>query len=1022
MLWMLVLGLLAWAGFLHIRLADVRQRMQGLERRVAELRDQAQETVVPRPTSDAATPAPTRAAKPEQVLEPEVYALHLAPLAERADPPGVAAPEPIVIAPPPPREPSGPPPREVIRAWLEENGLAWAGGAALALGGLFLVTYAAQRGLFTPPLRIAAAVVTGFVLLGASEWLKRRSGHSLAAAVAAGAGAATLYGAAWASYWLYAFVGLPVAGGLMAAISVGLLGLAFRHGEPLAILAILGGFLAPAVTGPEHWTAPALTGYLALITVTGYAVAGVRRWGLAGLATLAGAFAWAFAGFAAQGYARVAALALAPLVLSAAAVEWRRRKDEAATDASGRAFDLMPVAALVAAAVSLAILWPTDARPAFLPAVIGAGLLAVLAAAAARRRLIPPLLQMLGYVPALGFLVVTGAGQPDAALHEAWGAALVVAVAGAGAWAGMARGDARLRFGASAAGFVALVLSMSLGGPATAALPWLPAAAGALLLLAGALVLARSSDDPAGDLPLAIWLWAAGAAALFAIDRAFVDVAIPAVAGALALAAAGLHARLGWRGFAAVATAAALAAMAALMSPDLFTAMAERRTPWWLFAASAAGAAGLAWAGARLADRADRPKASAEALGTAALLIALTGAAVMLRMLAAGGPAQGVGLDLFAEAALRTVLLLATGLTSALAVRADSSRIGRWRGQVLILAGVAHGVALPMLGFNPLWASWTPAVAGPRLLDSLAVGFLVPAALLATATWRKVAINRVLLATYGLAAFVFGLVWALMETRRLFQGASLHAGFDAVGRAEAAAYALIILAVARGVIWLGERSAARAWTVSTFAEPIVRIGRLGAWVAMAFAVLVFGYGASPWWGPIDRPLAGVRATALLFGLYAAGAGAAFELARSAAMAGVVLLARGARILVVGIAFALLSLLVRLAFRGYDMRPNLQEASLETWAFSAAWGLYGFGLLVYGAARRSNDLRGAGLVVLLVTLAKIFLFDMSRLDGIVRAASFLAVGALLLGAAVIVRRLGGADSLLGRRPSAETPDA
>lgn len=66
-----------------------------------------------------------------------------APISQHAH---VEAQTPVVAAPPPQK---GPPPREVIHAWLEENGLAWAGGGALALGGLFLVTYAAQRGVFT---------------------------------------------------------------------------------------------------------------------------------------------------------------------------------------------------------------------------------------------------------------------------------------------------------------------------------------------------------------------------------------------------------------------------------------------------------------------------------------------------------------------------------------------------------------------------------------------------------------------------------------------------------------------------------------------------------------------------------------------------------------------------------------------------------------------------------------------------------------------------------------------------------
>lgn len=1000
MLWFLVLGLLVWATFLTFRVSDLKARTQWLERRLLDLKEalEAGAGVAPRTKPE---PQPEPVPRSERFVSPQPIVM-TSPVAAR-----VERPEPPVVArPPEPRQPAGPPPREVIGAWLEENGLAWAGGGALALGGLFLVAYAAQRGVFTPPLRIAAAVVTGFVLLAASEWLKRRSDHPLAAAMAAGAGAATLYGAAWASYWLYAFIGLAPAGGLMAAISLGLLALAFRHGEPLAILAILGGFLAPAITGPDQWSAPALTGYLGLMTVTGYAVAGVRRWGRAGMATLVGAFGWAFAGYAAQGYDRVAALALAPLAFSGLAVEWRRRKGEppivgGPTDI----FNLLPTTALAAAGAGLFILWVVASQGALHPAAVGAAMVAVMAAVAARRGLIPPVLQAVGYLPTLGFLLSFTGPAADPTAREIWGGVLVLALMAAGLVAGTVRGDLHARFGAAAAGLVALVLAISVHGPLTTAVPWVPAAVGGLLLLAGAVVLARSSDDARRDLPLAIWIWAAGAAAIFALDRAFNDIATPVAAATLALTAAALHARLGWRGFAAVMVAAGLASMAALMSPDLFLSIREGRPPWWAFALVAAGSTALAWAGARMADRPDRPKASAEALGTAALLVGLTGAGVLLRLAASPSPAEGGGLDLFLEASLRTVLILAAGVTSAQAVRADSSVIGRWRGQALLVLGIAHGVVFQVAAFNPLWAGWTPAVAGPPLLDSLAVGFLVPAAVLAAATWKKVAINRVLLAVYGLSAFGFGLLWALFETRRLFQGASLQGGFDAVGRAEVAAYAVIALMVARGVIWLGERAGQRSWTVSSFAGPILAIGRQGAWVALAFAFVVFGYLASPWWGPIDRPLAGARATGLLFALYAAGGAVVFLLARSAAEAGVTPLARAARLLVVGIAFALLNLIVRLVFRGYDMRPNLTEASLETWAFSAVWGLYGFGLLIYGAARRSNDLRGAGLAVLTITLAKIFLFDMSRLDGIIRAGSFLAVGALLLAAAVIVRRVG-----------------
>lgn len=73
--------------------------------------------------------------------------------------------------------------------------------------------------------------------------------------------------------------------------------------------------------------------------------------------------------------------------------------------------------------------------------------------------------------------------------------------------------------------------------------------------------------------------------------------------------------------------------------------------------------------------------------------------------------------------------------------------------------------------------------------------------------------------------------------------------------------------------------------------------------------------------------------------------------------------------------------------------------------SALWGLTGLAVLVAGLARRSSELRYAGLALFGVTLAKIFLFDLSELSSIARAASFVAVGGLLLAGGLLVQRLG-----------------
>lgn len=1011
MTWLVIAALAAWVTVLAGRIGRLRDQLQKLETKVSLLTGRVDETV----EGAAAAPKPARAAKAVPVAparpEPAREPARVAAQAEAATPP------PSVVR----ETPAGPQARERLRAWLEENGLAWAGGAALALGGLFLVTYAAQRGVFTPPFRIGGAVLAGVVLLAVSEWLRRRAGedergHPLAAAVSAGAGAATLYGAAWASYWLYGFIGLGVAGGLMGMISLGLLALAFRHGAPLAVMAMLGAYLAPAVTGPERWAAPALTGYLALIAVTGYATMGARRWGEAGLATLVGATLWAVAGFLAEGYGRVAALALAPPALAIMAAEWRRRSaDDLQPRGRRDLFVLQPTLAIVAAGLLILPLWLARPIETTLPtAAVAAAALLALSAAAMARRLAPAPVQVAGYVAAAGVLLVddgAAIGSP------AWTLALAAAAAGCGLVAALSSKDRASALWASGGPLTAFGLAFLAFHPAEGPLPWAPEAGCALLLAASATALARRSADPSKDLPLAVWIWTAGAAALVALGQASDPRLLPAAAAAAALAASALHVWLGWRGLAAVMLAAALTALATLTSPVLFEALSEGRLRWWGLALVVALSAGLTWAAAWHAGRSARPKESAEALSTGALLIALAGAFVLLRLWGSAGAVGGGVLDPFVEASVRSLLILAAGLTSAQAARADSSLIGRWRGQALLLIGLGHALIF-QVALNPLVGWWDPRVAGPPILDSLFIGYLAPAALLAAATLKKVSRRRELLAAYAAGAGLLAALWPLMEARRLFQGPSLQAGLDLVGRAEAATYAVLLLLGARLVLWLGEEAGRRSWTISPFASQVVMLGRFAGWAALGIGLIVFAFGASPWWGPVTRPLAGLNATLLLFGLYAAGALAALSISPPAARLGDSLLDRASRMAVVAIVFVLATLLLRWGFRGFDMRPDQREAALETWAFSALWGVYGFGLLVYGAARRSNDLRAAGLVVLMITTAKIFLFDMARLDGVLRAASFLAVGALLLAAAVLVRRFsGGAVLGLGRpRPA------
>jgi uncharacterized membrane protein len=97
--------------------------------------------------------------------------------------------------------------------------------------------------------------------------------------------------------------------------------------------------------------------------------------------------------------------------------------------------------------------------------------------------------------------------------------------------------------------------------------------------------------------------------------------------------------------------------------------------------------------------------------------------------------------------------------------------------------------------------------------------------------------------------------------------------------------------------------------------------------------------------------------------------------------------------------ALLDLSQRLG--GGELHAKFQRG--ETMV-SALWALVALGLLAAGLSRGSKELRYAGLALLALALAKLFLFDLSQLSSLTRAASFLAVGLTLLAGGFLVQRL------------------
>ena len=106
-----------------------------------------------------------------------------------------------------------------------------------------------------------------------------------------------------------------------------------------------------------------------------------------------------------------------------------------------------------------------------------------------------------------------------------------------------------------------------------------------------------------------------------------------------------------------------------------------------------------------------------------------------------------------------------------------------------------------------------------------------------------------------------------------------------------------------------------------------------------------------------------------------------------------------------LAFVWVSFEVRHLFDGGFQRSGFAASGLELYAYSAVWLLFGVALLALGFLRQAAALRHAGMVLVCVVVAKVFLVDMAGLQGLLRVFSFLGLGAALVGLGYAYRRYG-----------------
>ncbi len=359
----LILGVpLALAVWLIVRAIKAKHRIEELFQRLAELETDVirlkREKESARPAETAPAPAPQ--AKP-------VLPVQAAP-PKPADPPPpvvqppplrpVATPAPSFVPPLSPRPAPLPKPKPAINweQFMGVKGFAWVGGLALFLGVAFFIKYSFDNNLIPPQVRVAIGFLAGLGLLVGGVLMSRKNFPALSQTLCA-TGVVILYAVTFAcrSIYHFEFFGPLPTFLLMVLITTTAFFLAVRlNALVVAILGMLGGFLTPALLSTGQDNPLGLFGYIAILDAGLMIVALNRRWyfliALAALGTAVMQIGWAEKFFVSEKYfeGNKILVALAVLLgfnaLWLAANGWAKRRNQVNHWLSGSSLGLAAVA------------------------------------------------------------------------------------------------------------------------------------------------------------------------------------------------------------------------------------------------------------------------------------------------------------------------------------------------------------------------------------------------------------------------------------------------------------------------------------------------------------------------------------------------------------------------------------------------------------------------------------------------------------------------------------------------------
>ncbi|MEO5322260.1 DUF2339 domain-containing protein [Mesorhizobium sp. CC13] len=363
----------------------------------------------------------------------------------------------------------------------------------------------------------------------------------------------------------------------------------------------------------------------------------------------------------------------------------------------------------------------------------------------------------------------------------------------------------------------------------------------------------------------------------------------------------------------------------------------------------------------------------------------LTGGPAVSFALGGAGVALLLALHMGFGSGWTTVLSGAAAALPALATRQRGYPVLGW------LSVGAAAVVLARVAFDPTIVG-ADVLGTTPVFNWLLPGYGIPALAFGLSAWQlaRTTDGRPRLVMEAVAA-LFSLLAVAMLVRHAMNGGVIYAGTPTL--AEQAIYTLIAIGGGGILTALDMRSP----------SPVLRYGSLAIGVlSVLFVVAQHFLVLNPLF--TDERTGGIPFFNLLFLAY---------LLPAVAAAGLAYYARGKRpqwysamlaLVAALLAFAYATLSVRRLFQGEYIGLWAGLGQWETYSYSALWLAMGVALLVAGVKLSSQVLRVASAALISVAVAKVFLFDMSELEGVLRALSFIGLGAVLIGIGLFYQRL------------------